>query len=69
MHINRLAKSIVGVERIKVRGIATDGAGALVIDAEPYRARSCRCGKCDRGARDTMRGAACGSGDAATSAA
>ena len=48
MHINRLAKRIVGVERIKVRGIAIDGAGALVIDAEPYRARSCRCGKCGR---------------------
>ena len=50
MHINRLAKSIVGAERIKVRGIAIDGAGALAIDAEPYRARSCRCGKCGRGA-------------------
>lgn len=50
MHINRLAKSIVGVERIKVRSIAIDGAGALVIDAEPYRARSCRCGKCGRDA-------------------
>ena len=50
MHINRLAKSIVGVERIKVRGIATDGAGALVIDAEPYRAQPCRCGKCGRDA-------------------
>ncbi|PKU88418.1 transposase [Bifidobacterium thermophilum] len=48
MHINRLAKSIVGVERIKVRGIAIDGAGALVIDAEPYRARSRRCGRCGR---------------------
>lgn len=50
MHISRLAKSIVGVERIKARGIAIDGAGALVIDAEPYRAQPCRCGKCGRGA-------------------
>ena len=50
MHISRLAKSIVGVERIKVRGIAMDGAGALAIGAEPYRARPCRCGKCGRGA-------------------
>jgi hypothetical protein len=48
VHISRLAKSIVGVERIKVRGIATDGAGALAIDAEPCRARSRRCGKCGR---------------------
>ena len=50
MHISRLAKSIVGVERIEVRGIATDGAGALAIGAEPYRAQPCRCGKCGRGA-------------------
>ena len=50
MHISRLAKSIVGVERIEVRGIAMDGAGALAIGAEPYRAQPCRCGKCGRGA-------------------
>lgn len=49
MRMASLAKMLIGVEDVVVEGVEFDDERqAVVIDARPYKPRSCRCGKCGR---------------------
>ena len=49
MRMESLAQMLIGVEDVMVEGVEfNEGLGAVVIDARPYKPRSCRCGRCGR---------------------